>query len=83
MSQQQTQISGDGSSSKASRKGTASAEISDSSLTVFKQGSKSTSMTNDGQTTQTISNTSVKPQDPTELMAAIQKIRLVKNASGG
>jgi hypothetical protein len=40
-------------------------------------------MTNDGQTTQTISNTSVTKQDPTELMAAIQKIRLVKNASGG
>ncbi len=38
--------SGDTSSSKASRKGTASAEISDSSLTVFKQGSILT--TNDG-----------------------------------
>ena len=45
------------SSAKASRKGAASAEISDSSLIVLKQGSSYT--TNGNTTNQTISNTSV------------------------
>ena len=66
------------SSSKASRKGTQSADISDSSLIVYQKG-QTPSISNDQQTTQTISNTSVQPLDNSannmKIIAALQRMK--------
>lgn len=67
----------DSAHSKGSRKNSSASDTPESHLAVFKQNTAST--TNDGaaSTAQTISNTSVQPQENMKLMQAIQRIKLV------
>ena len=78
ISKQNAETLSQNSSSKASRKGTQSADISDSSLIVYQKG-QTPSISNDQQTTQTISNTSVQPLDNSannmKIIAALQRMK--------